>query len=70
MINLVAVQENKKYNPSLDTPIELLGSTYGATRDGLLLNKQCASDIAVVVMVGCFCIIVHFIERIIVTVSH
>ena len=66
-ISLVAINENKNFNPPIGTganhtSAQYLGSVIGAQRSDLYFNKQAASDIAVVVVIGVFCIFAHFAE--------
>mmetsp|Transcript_20765 Transcript_20765/g.29851 ORF Transcript_20765/g.29851 Transcript_20765/m.29851 type:complete len:963 (-) Transcript_20765:164-3052(-) len=80
-ISLVAIYQNRKYNPDQDdidagnamypnsdadpdpTPIQLVGSVYGAERDDLSFGKQGASDIVCCVIICIFAIIGGYLEQ-------
>ena len=76
LISLVAIQANKPFNAlsadapaytgNASCPVQLLGSTYGATRGDLHFAKQGASDIAVVVVMTLFLILTGHLETLLV----
>jgi predicted RND superfamily exporter protein len=77
LICLIPMYENKKSNPTTEdvdflqtlginvdaTPVQLIGSVYGATRDSLKYNKQGAADIVCVLIVLIFLFVAPWLER-------
>jgi hypothetical protein len=56
-------------NPPPPTPLQLLGSVYGSSRNDLRLSKQCAADIAICIFLGIFSVFAYKAEEIAVQTS-
>lgn len=77
LICLISMYENKKSNPTADdvdfykllgmtideTPVQLIGSVYGATRDSLKSEKQGAADIVCIVIMLLFLFAAPWLEH-------